>query len=175
MTPSSPTTSKRLSLISAEPRIKFKLGDLKNPQRCKEVIHSVISYLVKSFWEVQGQWWPHCVPPLERYQVSWTLPTGWSLRACWVCWGQLCPPESCCSGPEFSRSTGRSKANGRLAWNISSYLDWFAMVQKFSPRSWDSPLAFCKRRKWSLKWQTQNTTVCSSFWQTTENIIDFFF
>lgn len=68
-----------------------------------------IMHLVRLFLAVQGQWWLHWTPRLAHPQVSWTRPRGWSLRACWVCWGQLCPPGTCCSGPEVSHNTGRSK------------------------------------------------------------------
>lgn len=35
----------------------------------------------------------------------------------------------------------------------------------FWPQSQDSPSAFCRRQRWSQRWQTQNTKVCSSSWK----------
>lgn len=115
---------------------------------------------MRLFWEVQGLWRRHPAPPPVNYQVSWIHPRGWSHRACWVCWGQQCPPRICCRGPRVSRNTGRSKAKPCKRTFSELRNGSFS----FWPQSQDSLSAFCRRQRWSQRWRTQNTKVCSSSW-----------
>lgn len=119
MTPSNPTTSKRLSLISVErAHAPFRSEHVNHNHTREEQSWNITwpagAHFVRLFWDVRGRSWPHPPPPLANYPLSWIHPRGWSRRACWVCWGQLCPPETCCRGPRVSRNTGQSKATGRL-------------------------------------------------------------
>lgn len=87
------------------------------------------SHLVRLFWDVQGPWGPHPGPPLMNYRVSWIHPRGWSHRACWVCWGQLCPPKTCCRGPGVSRNTGPKQSK-----NVKTT---FSELKKITPLASD--------------------------------------